>query len=228
MQQLCMAARGHDSRHNATSTDWWGHTQCQYYNEVQWSLASGSASIHSFLVGLLGLKIPLQSAQSEPPSVSIFGVGVALGAGIVAVPLPLTTAWPPSVARVKVKGMAVAGSVGLELSCIKTQSLKCQLVHQQRETRANELATSVAAAVQQIELEHPKPRGRPSLRRASTMSLGVDEDEAFSTAEDAAAAAAAAMSGLSGAENLDSERDQFSQTMTFGGSDDEGEGGAEY
>lgn len=129
VQQLCVAARSHDSRHNATSTDWWGHTQCQYYNEVQWSLVSGSVSIHSFVVGLLGLKIPLQSAQSEPPSVSMFGVRVALGAGIVAVPLPLTTAWPSSVARVKVDGMAVAGSVGLELSCVKKQSLKCQLVH---------------------------------------------------------------------------------------------------
>ena len=60
------------------------------------------------------------------------------------------------------------------------------------------------------------------------MSLGNDEDEAFSTAEDADAAAAAAMSGLAGAENFDSERDQYSQTMTFDGSDDEGEGGADY
>ena len=55
------------------------------------------------------------------------------------------------------------------------------------------------------------------------MSLGVDEDEAFSTVEEADAAAAAAMSGLAGGENLDSERDQYSQTMTFGNSDEEGE-----
>ena len=48
-----------------------------------------------------------------------------------------------------------------------------------------------------MELEHPKPRGRPRMRRESTISLGVDEDEAFSSAEDAAAAAAA-MGGLSG------------------------------
>ena len=41
-------------------------------------------------------------------------------------------------------------------------------------------------------------------------------DEAFSTAEDVAAAAVAAMSGLAGAENFDSERDQYSQTMAFG------------
>ena len=89
--------------------------------------------------------------------------------------------------------------------------------------RADQLAASVAGSMQQIDLEQPKPRGRPRLRRASTMSLGVDEGEAFSTAEDAAAAAAAAMSGLAGAENFDSERDQYSQTITFGGSDEEGE-----
>jgi len=74
-----------------------------------------------------------------------------------------------------------------------------------------------------MEQEQPKPRARPPLRRASTISLGVDGEEAFSSAEEAAAA----MSGLSGTENLDSERDQFSQTMSFGGSDDEGEEGEE-
>ena len=39
----------------------------------------------------------------------------------------------------------------------------------------------------------------------------------------AAAAAAAAMSGLSGAEDLSDELAQVSQTMGFGGSDEEGE-----
>ena len=39
----------------------------------------------------------------------------------------------------------------------------------------------------------------------------------------AASATAVAMSGLRGAENFDSERDQYSQTMTFGNSDEEGE-----
>ena len=98
-----------------------------------------------------------------------------------------------------------------------------ELDFKERELRADQLAASVAGSMQQIDLEQPKPRGRPRLRRASTMSLGVDEGEAFSTAEDAAAAAAAAMSGLAGAENFDSERDQYSQTITFGGSDEEGE-----
>eukprot|EP01044_Picomonas_judraskeda_P002447 COSAG03_NODE_177_length_11096_cov_1567.562062_7_plen_38_part_00 len=37
------------------------------------------------------------------------------------------------------------------------------------------------------------------------------------------------MANLTGAENLDSERDQFSQTMTFGDSDnDSDEEGEEY
>jgi hypothetical protein len=127
VQTLCVAARSHDVRHNASATDWWGNTQCQYYNQVQWSLVSASASIHGFLVGLLDLEIPLQPAQLGPPSVSIHGVSVALGAGLVAIPLPRPTAWPASVARVKVSGMAVAGVVGLRLACVKKQSLKCQL-----------------------------------------------------------------------------------------------------
>ena len=64
-----------------------------------------------------------------------------------------------------------------------------------------------------------------ALRRASTISLGFDGEEAFSSAEEAAAA----MANLTGAENLDSERDKFSQTMTFGDSDtDSDEEGEEY
>ena len=70
--------------------------------------------------------------------------------------------------------------------------LQMEKEFKQREARADEIAASVAASVQQMELEEPKPRGRPRMRRASTMSLGADEDEAFSSAEEAAAAAAAA------------------------------------
>ena len=96
---------------------------------------------------------------------------------------------------------------------------------QMRARRADELSASVAASVRQMELEQPKPRGRPPLRRTSTISLGFDGEEAFSSAEEAAAA----MANLTGAENLDSERDQFSQTMTFGDSDtDSDEEGEEY
>ena len=95
--------------------------------------------------------------------------------------------------------------------------LQMEKEFKQREARADEIAASVAASVQQMELEEPKPRGRPRLRRASTMSLGADDDEAFSSAEDAAAAAAAAMSGLSGgaaaAEDLSDEREQASQSL---------------
>eukprot|EP01043_Picozoa_sp_COSAG02_P088217 COSAG02_NODE_25369_length_660_cov_1.620321_1_plen_83_part_00 len=79
--------------------------------------------------------------------------------------------------------------------------------------------------MQQIELEQPKLRGRPRLRRASTMSLGVDEDEAFSTAEDDAAAAAAAMSGLAGGGLSRTDHavsDGLSATFSFGNSDEEG------
>ena len=126
VQHLCEAARSHSARHNATTPDWWGHTQCQYYNQVQWNLVSASASVHSFVVGLLDLNVDLQPAVAKPASVSIHGVSVALGDGIVTIALPY--AWPSSVARVKVSGLAVAGAVRLELSCAKKQALlKCQL-----------------------------------------------------------------------------------------------------
>jgi hypothetical protein len=105
------------------------------------------------------------------------------------------------------------------------QLLDMESEFQVRARRADELSASVAASVRQMELEQPKPRGRPPLRRASTISLGFDGEEAFSSAEEAAAA----MANLTGAENLDSERDKFSQTMTFGDSDnDSDEEGEEY
>ena len=95
-------------------------------------------------------------------------------------------------------------TASIEAAAVKAKHAEQQqdLLHmeaefKEREERADELSASVASAVQQMELEHPKPRGRPRMRRESTISLGVDEDEAFSSAEDAAAAAAA-MGGLSG------------------------------
>ena len=116
-----------------------------------------------------------------------------------------------------------AAAVKAKHALEQQQLLDMEAEFQVRARRADELSASVAASMRQMELEQPKPRGRPPLRRASTISLGFDGEEAFSSAEEAAAA----MSGLSGTENLDSERDQFSQTLGFCDSDGEGEG-AEY
>ena len=72
---------------------------------------------------------------------------------------------------------------------------KMEVEFQQREARANELATSMHVD------------GDPYVR------LGMSR-----------LVLRAAMSGLAGGENFDSERDQYSQTMTFGNeTDEEGE-----
>ena len=67
-------------------------------------------------------------------------------------------------------------------NCTHGFKLALEAEFKEREERADELSASVASTVQQMEVEHPKPRGRRPLRRESTISLGVDEDEAFSSA----------------------------------------------
>ena len=107
-------------------------------------------------------------------------------------------------------------SVAVSGACAAFEMTKTELEQMQRDfterqQRADEIAASVAQRVQQVELEIPKPRGRPPIRRESVGSLGCG-DEAFSSQEEASGA----LSSL-----LQQQEEHAAASLSFGDDNDE-------
>merc|ERR1712100_745380 len=105
VQSLCEAARDKNpTKPNVSELpDWWGDTQCQYYNAVQWDLPSASVAVHAFAVGLLKLEVPVPQL-SQKAFVRVFKKPIVLGAEPTDVPMPSDSegglSWPASVQKI--------------------------------------------------------------------------------------------------------------------------------